>query len=194
MGGTRDVKEVLKTSLGKSLTDKLHYGINVAEVAEFLKYVKRENKRLGRKIGYNWDRVRGRKTETSKKPEKKWTVKSLNQTVLQKNGIYIIWCKARPNNASKIVQGRKILEIYKDVSLTATEKLTSSIEDFSKKAKGDKIPDHGISILSDGTLNQTFIYDNGTTNKVGKVPFTVKNLSDKVCDLTDCFYFNIFKK
>lgn len=84
MGGIRDVKVVLKTPLGKCLTDKMHYGINVEEVAEFLKYVKRENRRLGKRIGYNWDRVRGRKTGTSKKPEKKMDSKISEQNCTAK--------------------------------------------------------------------------------------------------------------
>lgn len=133
--------------------------------------MKREIQKLGKKNGYNWDRVRElQKKQELQKNQIKWTEKLLNKIILQRNGICIIWWKAGPNNALKAARGHRILGIFKDVNLPSEAKLMSSIKEFSKLAKVDVSSNHGISVLSGGALNNTLIYDNLTTNKYGTVP------------------------
>ena len=88
---------------------------------------------------------------------------------------------------------KRLTKIDKDAA-SHLEAVKQTIADFAKKARGLVKPDHAISILSAGNDGQSYIYDNGSNSKEGRVTFDLMHLAKKVSDITDCFYFDIHEK
>ena len=88
---------------------------------------------------------------------------------------------------------KRLTKIDKDAK-SHVEAVKDTIADFAKKAKELVKPDHAISILSAGIDGQSYIDDNGSNSKEGRVTFDLTHLAKKVSDITDCFYFDIHEK
>jgi hypothetical protein len=174
LGG--DAGDVYKNSIAVDVTSKLHYGASSHDAMNFLKHVCVQNRKVGRKLKFEFRRVIGRVDK-----DRCWCVKSLIKTVLANKGIYILFGKSKLKNAEHKALLKRIGK---------AEGVEDKVETYSKKATGFSRHDHAVSIRSDE--NGVRLFDNACT--AGSVEFTVENLADKMADLTYCFFFDLYKK
>ena len=174
LGG--DAGDVYKKAMGVDVTNKLLYGASSDDAVEYLKHVCRENRKVGRKLKFEFRRVIGR---TDK--DRCWCVKSLIKTVLERKGIYVLFGKSKFKNGKH----RALLK-----RIRKAKSVEDGVDIYSKKATGYSRHDHAVSLRSDEIGIRLF--DNACTH--GSVEFDVASLADKLSDITYCFYFDLFKK
>jgi hypothetical protein len=174
MGG--DAGNVFKASLGLESDNKLLYGTSVEDAVQFMKYVCAANKKRGIKLGYEFRRVSGRYGVS-----RRWNVKSMMETVVKRRGIYVMFGKAKRANAIH----KALLKRIKSANCVGDE-----LEIYSKVAQGMSRKDHAVSIRSD--CDGVRLYDNACIK--GSVEFNITNLASKMIDLTNCYYFDLYKK
>ena len=171
-----DAGNTFKKSLGLNIDDKLHYGASVEDASTYLKYVCARNKELGIKLKYEFRRVTGRHGKS-----RRWNAHSIEKTVVNKKGIYVVYGKAKWLNKLHTA----LLKRIKKANCVGEE-----LEIYSMVAKGLSRMDHAISIRSDE--NGVRIFDNACTN--GSIKYNVLNLASKMIDLTNCYYFDLYEK
>ena len=122
MGG--DAGDVSKNSIAVDVTSKLHYGASPHDALNFLKHACVWNRKVGRKLKFEFRRVIGRVGKDSC-----WCVKSLIKTVPAKKGIYILFGKSKLKNAEHKALLKRIGK---------AEGVDDKVETCSKKAIGDR--------------------------------------------------------
>ena len=135
--GTRDPKEVFFTSLDTDATNRMHYGINVSDTCKYLKYIKAQNRSIGKKIIYTFERIRGMKSPTPKNPTKTWTVKCLLPTVLERSGIYI-----HRQEVTVIFDGSTSVDEVLTVILRYTTPEFNIVQELAHLGKYEKLKNH----------------------------------------------------
>lgn len=171
-----DAGDMYKKSVGVAVDDTLQSGASSHEALKFVKHVCSENRMVGRKLKFEFRRVIGRVDK-----DRKWCVKSLMETVLERKGIYVLFGKSKLKNDLHVALMKRIRK---------AGSVEDEIDIYSKKATGCSKHDHAVSIRSDETGIRLF--DNACV--AGSVAFSVANLADKMCDITYCFYFDLYKK
>ena len=174
MGG--DAGNMFKASLGLESDNKLLCGTSVEDAVQFMKFVCAANKKRGIKLGYEFRRVSGRHGLS-----RRWNVKSVMETGVKRRGIYVMFGKAKRSNAIH----KAFLKRIKSATCVGDE-----LEIYSKVAQGMSRKGHAISIRSD--CDGVRLYDNAFVK--GSVEFDITNLASKMIDLTNCYYFDLYKK
>jgi hypothetical protein len=175
MNGERDLILELKKSMQMLPTQKFVRGIGSKDINVFLHELTREYKSLGRVVNFVWKKIGTNRSET----RKGFHGKSIEKIILTE-GKYVLFGKAKWNNEDH----KSFMKRLKKVE---DEKTRFRI--FGKRADGKKTADHAVGILVDSY--GTFLYDNAMKN--GRKTFSVETIADKMCDINNCYVFDLFE-
>ena len=173
--GGNDAGKVFEDATGIDLTDPDNEGASTHDVRKLFQYVCEENRKRGIILKYEFKRVNGRVGEL-----KNWDVASIMKTVVNRNGQYLLI------GLSKRLDGEhpKILKRIRAVHGEEAKALQ-----YLKTADGLQKIDHAVGVLIAGSGNLLF----DTACRKVSFKFDILHLADKMCDVSHCFYVNLYK-
>ena len=177
MGNTRDFILEMKKSMQLLPTQRFLKGISSFDINFFLHTLCKEYKSLGRNVRFPWLKL-GRNKNLK---HRGFTGGSIEKLVLSRKGQYVLFGKAKLNNAVHKA-------FIKRLSSEKNEKRRFKM--YSNKARGKFTANHAIGISVYAKLNALY-YDNACIKNPPK--FDVMQLALKMTDITNCFVFNIFE-
>ena len=140
MGNTRDFVQDMKKSMQLLPTQRFIKGISSFDINFFLHTLCREHKSLGRNVQFTWLKL-GRNENLK---HRGITGGSIEKLVLSRKGQYVLFGKAKLNNAVHKA-------FIKRLSSEKNEK--RRLKMYSNKARGKFTANHAISISVDANLN-----------------------------------------
>lgn len=173
--GGNDAGKVFEDATGIDLLDPDNEGASTHDVRKLFQYVCEENRRRGINLNYELKRVNGRVGEL-----KNWDVASIMKTVVNRNGQYVLIGLSKRLND----EHPKILKRIRAVDGEEAKALQ-----YLKTADGLQRIDHAVGVLIADSGN--LLYD--TACRKVSVKFDILHLADKMCDVSHCFYINLYK-
>ena len=175
MNGERDLIVELKKSMQMLPSQKFIKGIGSKDISVFLHELTRGYKSLGRVVNFKW-----KKMGTNRSVKRRgFCGKSLENLIVQ-DGRYVLFGKAKWNNDSHKMFMKR---------LKKEEDEAARFKMFGKRADGRKTADHAVGILVE--KDAIWLYDNAM--KAGRKIFSVENIADKMCDINNCYVFDLWE-
>jgi hypothetical protein len=173
-----NASEEFKKAMGLEVDDELSRGASMEEAGVFLRYIVKENEKIGVKLKYSFRCVTGRRGKTNK--ERWWKPEDLLKTVVKRDGKYLIIGEAKKTGV-KLVAAKKRIQSVKGEQ--------AKLDKYCVVAKGMCRGNHAISVKTEG--EKCRLYDNACVK--GSVEFSIENLANKMSDLNACYYFDLYE-
>jgi hypothetical protein len=173
--GGDDVGKVFVDATGIDLTDPDHPGASTRDARKFFQFVCEENRKRGINLKYEWKRVNGRTGEL-----KNWDLASIMKTVVHRNGHYVL-----------IGLSKRLDEEHPRTlkRIRAVDGEEAKALQYLKTANGKQPIDHAVGVRIADSSNLLF----DTACRKDSVKFDILHLADKMCDVSHCFYVDLYK-
>ena len=150
-------------------------GIGSTDIWNYLIGVQGDYLKMGRKVDFKWIKM-GRNATANHKGFSGMSV----EKILERKCMYVLFGKAKLNNNEQ----KKFMKRLKGFTCEKER-----FKFFGRRAMGKRKADHafGVRIDEEGK----FCYDSAMKN--GRKVFSVENLAEKMCDINNCFVFDLFE-
>ena len=173
LGGKHQFMHIVQDALGLVRGDNFRNGLASNDIVIFLTYLVKLYREQGRIVSFTWRRLKELKGRN-----KKWTMKSLEGSVMSKSGSYVMFGRAKRSNS-----------IYMNTlkRLKKTKSLTAAIKEYLGNGKITGA-DHAMGVCVGDDLGAK-MYDNSW--KVDHKTFSIVNVLSSLSNVAYCFCFDL---